>query len=166
MVTPPRSRSPLLIYHPITGQQFSPRRIPERPANHPGMARPPRQGRNITICSHLPVRNLANYVQHFTLKRPSLHNRHSIRIILHLSKNAPLGTVPFGSFLTNEPNGTVPNGSPNGPNTIPNGIVRFCSICHRITGKNPTRNRFNICINHIHHMYHLLKSNSQIQFTK
>ena len=22
----------------------------------------------------------------------------------------PLGTVPFGSFLTNEPNGTVPNG--------------------------------------------------------
>ena len=23
----------------------------------------------------------------------------------------PLGTVPFGSFLTNEPNGTVPNGT-------------------------------------------------------
>jgi hypothetical protein len=111
MLTPPRSRAPLLIHDPMTGQQFRPRRIPERPANHPGMARPPRQGRNITICSHLPARNLAHNIQYLRLKHPSLLNRHSIRIILHLSKNAPLGTVPFGSFLTNEPNGTVPNGS-------------------------------------------------------
>ena len=28
-----------------------------------------------------------------------------------ITENEPLGTVLFGSFLTNEPNGTVPNGS-------------------------------------------------------
>lgn len=99
MLTPPRSRPPLLIHNPMTGQQLRPRRIPERPANHPGMARPPRQGRNITICSHLPARNLAHNIQYLRLKHPSLLNRHSIRIILHLSKNAPLGTVPFGLFV-------------------------------------------------------------------
>ena len=101
MLTPPRSRPPLFIYHPMTRQQFRPRRIPKRPSHHPGMTRPPRQGRDITICRHLPARNLANNVQHLRLKHPSLLHRHSIQIILHLSKECQKGRFCLVPFLQN-----------------------------------------------------------------
>jgi hypothetical protein len=115
MLTPTRSRAPLFIHHPMTGQRLRPRRIPERPSHHPGMTRPPRQGRNITISRHFPAGNLANNVQNLRLKCLSLLHRHSIRIIFHLqttskrcqrgrfflapfSKRAPKRTVPFATF--------------------------------------------------------------------
>ncbi len=99
MLTPPRSRPSLLIHHPMTGQQFRPRRISERPPHHSGMTGPPRQGRHIAVRGHLPAGDLANDAQHIGLKLPSLLHRHSIQIILHLSKEYQRGQTPMVPFF-------------------------------------------------------------------
>ena len=100
MLTPPRSRPPILIHHPMTRQQFGPRGIPKRPPYHSGMARPPRQGRHITICRDLAARNLTHDAQHLPLKHPSLLHRHSIREIFHLVQcNWAIGAIGVRPLL-------------------------------------------------------------------
>ena len=91
MFTPSRSCPALFIYDPMTRQLLSSWRISKRPTHHPGMARPPRQGRDITVRGHLAARNLTDNTQHVSLKRPHLIHRHFIWIILHLFQNDTKG---------------------------------------------------------------------------
>ena len=83
LLTPPWCRAPFFIHHPMTGQYFRPRRIPQRPSHHPRMTWPSRQCGNISVCRHLSARNLAHDVQHILTKPPRLLRRHPIGIVLH-----------------------------------------------------------------------------------
>ena len=81
--TPPWSRTPLLVHHPMARQFVGSRRIPQSPPHHPRMARPPSQRCDIPIRRHLATRNLAHDVQHVLTKPPRLLHRHLIWIVLH-----------------------------------------------------------------------------------
>lgn len=81
--TPPWSRTPLLVHHPMARQLSGSRCIPQSPSHHPRMARPPCQRCDIPIRRHLATRDLAHDVQHVLTKPPRLLHRHFIWIVLH-----------------------------------------------------------------------------------
>ena len=101
--TPPWSRTPLLVHHPMARQLSGSRCIPQSPPHHPRMARPPRQRCDIPIRRHLATRNLAHDVQHVLTKPPRLLHRHLINlqnlsekpVFLHSAcRSSPLGSGP------------------------------------------------------------------------
>ena len=83
VLRPPWSRTPCDIHHSVTRQFLCPRRISERPPNHPRMTGPTCQQCDMPIGRHPTTRYLTDDVQHILTKCPGLRGCHSIGIFLH-----------------------------------------------------------------------------------
>lgn len=82
LTAPAWGGAPFFVDDAVTGQQLCPRRISQRTAHHPRMARPASPCSDMPIGGHSAIGNLADDVQHIVTKRPRLFWRHLVREVL------------------------------------------------------------------------------------